>query len=153
MLGQWVHKFLEGVQTCWESVRGVFQALILIRFNIVLGAICSLALYTGQGQDILRALVEVDPWYHNAIPKLCQFSLIFQNKSQRKGSILCSIAVVLLCSIHQANIGDVDTCPRLARINDFGCNGHEIESLHLLQFKYVGDRNCRHGRRWARRAL
>lgn len=71
MLGQWVHKFLEWVQTCWESVRGVFQALMLIRFNIVLGAICSLALYTGQGQDILRALVEVDPWYHNAVPKLC----------------------------------------------------------------------------------
>ena len=71
MPGRWVQKFLEWLHTCWENVRGVFHALTLIRFNIALGAICSLALYTDQGQDILRALVEVEPWYHNAAPKLC----------------------------------------------------------------------------------
>ena len=79
MAGQWIHQFFEKLKTKWEAIRGVFQALTLIRFNIILGAICSLALYTGQGQDILRALVEVEPWYHNAIPRLCFliFTLLF----------------------------------------------------------------------------
>ncbi len=71
MAAQWLNRMFEGLNTCWESVRGVFQALTLIRFNILLGILCSLALYTSQGQDVLRALVEVEPWYHNAIPKLC----------------------------------------------------------------------------------
>ena len=79
MPGQKVHQFFEWLKTKWEGIRGVFRALTLVRFNIILGAICSLALYTGQGQDILRALVEVEPWYHHAIPRLCflLFTLLF----------------------------------------------------------------------------
>ena len=59
------------LQVKWDAVRQVFRALTLIRFNIILGAICTFALHTDQGQDVLRALVEVDPWYHNTLPKLC----------------------------------------------------------------------------------
>ncbi|MCA9473212.1 MAG: hypothetical protein MRJ96_07130 [Nitrospirales bacterium] len=58
------------LQRKWDAVRQVFRALTLIRFNIILGAACIFALHTDQGQDVLRALVEVDPWYRNALPKL-----------------------------------------------------------------------------------
>ncbi|MGB0911333.1 MAG: hypothetical protein ACPGYT_13300 [Nitrospirales bacterium] len=71
MASQWLHTLFSWLATCWESTRGLFQALTLIRFNILLGIICSLALYTSQGQDVLRALVEVEPWYQNMVPKLC----------------------------------------------------------------------------------
>ncbi len=79
MATQWLNRLFEGLNTCWESIRGVFQALTLIRFNILLGIICSLTLYTGQGQDVLRALVEVEPWHNQLIPKLCflLFTLLF----------------------------------------------------------------------------
>ena len=84
---------------------------------------------------------------------LHQFCRIFEKERQREGSILCSIAVVVLASIHQANIGDVHTCPALAFVKNFGYNGHEIESLHLRQLQYVGDCNCWHWRLRERRAL
>ena len=79
MSGQKVHQFFEWLQTKWEGIRGIVRALTLIRFNIILGAICSLALYTGQGQDILRALVEVEPWYDDPIPRMSflLFTLLF----------------------------------------------------------------------------
>ena len=78
---------------------------------------------------------------------------IFQKERQREGSILCSIALRVLASIHQANIGDVRTYAGLAFVKNFGCNGHEIESLHLPQLQYVADCNFWHWRLRERRAL
>ena len=54
----------------WNQIRTIYHCFNLIRFNLLLGIICSLALYTEQGQDILRAMVEVEPWYDNSLPKL-----------------------------------------------------------------------------------
>jgi hypothetical protein len=54
----------------WSQIRTIYHCFNLIRFNILLGIICSVAFYTGQGQDILRAMVEVEPWYAHSLPKL-----------------------------------------------------------------------------------
>lgn len=54
----------------WNQIRTIYHCFNLIRFNLLLGIICSLALYTEQGQDILRAMVEVEPWYDHSLPKL-----------------------------------------------------------------------------------
>ena len=89
----------------------------------------------------------------SAYCKRNQFCRIFEKERQREGSILCSGAVVVLTSIHQANIGDDHTCPSLAFVKDFGYNGHEIESLRLRQLQYVGDCNFWHWRLWEKRAL
>jgi hypothetical protein len=66
-----MNRFLEYLGRVWEWTRGLYRVLSLIRFNIVLGIICSFALYTSQGQDVLRALVEVEGWYLNGIPTFC----------------------------------------------------------------------------------
>ena len=66
-----MNNFLNWVGRVWAWLRGLYRVLSLIRFNIVLGVICSLVLYTSQGQDVLRALVEAEGWYLNGIPTLC----------------------------------------------------------------------------------
>jgi len=61
---------LDSLSSWWSQIRRVYHCFNLIRFNLLLGIICSVALYTGQGQDILRAMVEVEPWYDRSLPKL-----------------------------------------------------------------------------------
>jgi len=61
---------LDTVSGYWSQIRTIYHCFNLIRFNLLLGIICSLALYTEQGQDILRAMVEVEPWYDQGLPKL-----------------------------------------------------------------------------------
>ena len=54
----------------WKQIRAIYHCFNLIRFNIILGIICSMALYTGQGQDLLRSMVESESWYDDSLPKL-----------------------------------------------------------------------------------
>ena len=61
---------LDRLSGCWGQIRTVYYCFNLIRFNLLLGIICSVALYTGQGQDILRAMAEVEPWYGQSLAKL-----------------------------------------------------------------------------------
>ncbi len=65
-----MNKFLEWFGRVWAWMRGLYRVLSLIRFNIVLGTICSLVLFTSQGQDVLRAIVEAKGWL-NLIQTFC----------------------------------------------------------------------------------
>ncbi|MDR4494029.1 MAG: hypothetical protein R3B74_06355 [Nitrospirales bacterium] len=69
-LAKAVGRKLDRLARKWNQIRTIYHCFNLIRFNLLLGIIWSLALYTEQGQDILRAMVEVEPWYDHSLPKL-----------------------------------------------------------------------------------
>ena len=84
-----------------------------------------------------------------------EFCFAFEEQSERHGCVfmLCRSVAALWPSVGTANINNAHACCSFALIDDFGWNSHEIESVGLLQLKYVSDCARWHWHIWERRAL